>query len=101
MIMLPDFVGFDWDSGNIDKNLTKHGVTSQEAEEMFVNKPFVLRRDAKHSTNEERFQALGKTKDGRRLFIAFTVRSKKIRAISVRNMTLNEEQAYEKFESNS
>jgi len=101
MVILPEFTGFDWDSGNIAKNLEKHDVSIQEAEEMFSVKPLVARLDEKHSNKEIRFQALGKTKAARRLFIAFTFRSNKLRPISVRDMTPNEEQAYEKFERNS
>lgn len=101
MIILPEFSGFDWDKGNIDKNLSKHGVTIQEAEEVFSNKPLIVRRDVLHSSKELRFQALGKTKTGRKFFIAFTLRSGKVRAISVRDMTFNEEKAYEKAKGNS
>lgn len=102
MQILPEFEGFDWDKGNIEKNLKKHDVTAQEAEELFAKEPFVVRRDEHHSNQgEERMQALGKTKAGRRLFIAFTLRSNKIRVISVRDMTPQEEQAYEKLEKDS
>jgi uncharacterized DUF497 family protein len=97
MQILPEFEGFDWDKGNLEKNLKKHNVTSQEAEELFANEPLIARRDDHHSTqSEERTQALGKTKAGRKLFIAFTLRNHKIRVISIRDMTPREEQAYEK-----
>ena len=36
----PDFsrlTGFDWDTGNLTKSLTKHKVTRQEAEEIFAD----------------------------------------------------------------
>ena len=97
MQVLPEFEGFDWDKGNLEKNLKKHSVTFQEAEELFANEPLIARRDDHHSTeNEERVQALGKTKAGRRLFIAFTLRNHKIRVISIRDMTPQEEKAYER-----
>ncbi len=97
MQILPEFEGFDWDKGNLDKNLKKHNVTTQEAEELFTSTPLVARRDDHHSsTAEERIQALGKTKAGRKLFIAFTLREHKIRVISIRDMTPQEEQAYER-----
>lgn len=97
MQILPEFEGFDWDNANLDKNHKKHGVTAQEAEELFANSPLVARRDDHHSTKvEERIQALGQTKVGRKLFIAFTLRNHKIRVISIRDMTPQEEQAYEK-----
>ncbi|HSX01736.1 MAG TPA: BrnT family toxin [Candidatus Saccharimonadia bacterium] len=102
MQILPEFEGFDWDRGNLEKNLKKHSVTSQEAEELFASDPFVARRDDYRSNEiEERLQALGKTKTGRKLFIAFTLRNNKIRVISVRDMTPQEERAYEKLEEHS
>lgn len=45
-------------------------------------------------------QALGKTKGGRKLFIAFTLRNHKMRVISVRDMTPQEARAYENLEEN-
>ena len=102
MQILPEFKGFDWDMGNLEKNLRKHNVTTQEAEELFASEPFVMRRDDHHSSqSEERIQALGKTKAGRKLFIAFTLRNNKVRVISVRYMTPQEVQAYEKLEKHS
>ena len=29
---------FEWDKGNLDKSLKKHGVTNEEAEEVFFDK---------------------------------------------------------------
>jgi uncharacterized DUF497 family protein len=102
MRILPEFQGFDWDVGNLEKNLKKHNVTAQEAEELFASNPFVLRRDDHHSNQtEERIQALGKTSAGRKLFIAFTLRKNKVRVIAVRDMTPKEVQAYEKLEKHS
>jgi len=36
--------GFDWDEGNRDKNLRLHGVTDNEAEQIFYNSPKVHRK---------------------------------------------------------
>jgi len=67
-----------------------------------MNEPFAVVQDLKHSTSREpRLQALGKTKSNRRLFTAFTIRDKKIRIISVRDMSNKEEKEYEKLERNS
>jgi uncharacterized protein len=102
MRILPDPIAFQWDQGNVDKNLKKHNVTTQEAEEMFACEPFVTVEDIKHSTaSEKRFQGLGQTKTSRKLFVAFTIRDKKIRVISIRDMKKKEEQTYEQLEANS
>lgn len=65
-------VEFDWDEGNIGKNL-KHDVEDKETEEAFTNKPILVSKDLKHSEKELRFQALGQTDNGRLLFVSFTI----------------------------
>ena len=47
-------ISFVWDEGNLRKNIEKHRVTIQEAEEMFTNEPFTLSVDANHSTAQEK-----------------------------------------------
>jgi uncharacterized DUF497 family protein len=97
MRILPKVIEFQWDQGNIQKNLLKHNVTTQEAEEIFVRKPFYYNRDDTHSTpNEQRFRGLGQTKNKRKLFVVFTIRDEKIRIISVRDMKKLERNEYEK-----
>jgi uncharacterized DUF497 family protein len=102
MRILPEPVSFLRDDGNISKNLKKHNVTIQEAEELFTNEPFTAVEDVAHSSaREKRLQALGKTKSGRKLFTAFTVRSGKIRIISIRDMSRQERSTHEKLATNS
>ena len=96
MKIFPDPIAFEWDKGNIDKNLKKHKVTNQETEETFSNNPFVISEDIKHSRKEKRFQALGKTNKGRLLFLSFTIRNDKVRIISIRDMSKKEKIMYEK-----
>jgi uncharacterized protein len=91
-------VGFDWDDANIAKNWERHRVTPEEAEDVFFHDPFVLRLDAAHSKRERRYFALGRTGKDRRLFVAFTIRRKKIRVISVRDMSRRETEEYERHE---
>ncbi len=95
MNMLPDPLEFEWDKGNIEKNFVKHGVTNKEAEAAFANEPLLVSPNVKHSEKEKRLQALGKTDEGRLLFIVFTIRHKKIRIISARDMNRKEEAIYE------
>ena len=89
--------GFDWDEGNTRKN-EKHGVSMAEVEQVFFNAPLLVLDDFRHSSQEPRFHALGKTDDTRLLHIAFTVRHKgeKIRVISARDMHRKERVIYEK-----
>ena len=96
MIALQNISGFNWDDGNAQKN-TKHGVSTAEAEQVFVNDPLLLLEDTKHSQSEIRFHALGKTNEGRLLHITFTLRNKNtlIRVISARDMHKKERASYE------
>lgn len=94
MIDFSQITGFNWDSGNSQKN-DKHGVTPAEAEQVFLNEPLLLLADPKHSSSEKRYHALGKTGEERRLHITFTVRGTLIRVISARDMHRKERAAYE------
>lgn len=92
---IPEPLLFDWDKGNIDKNFFTHGVTNKEVEAVFTNEPLLVFPDVRHSAQEERLEALGKTDEGRRLFVVFTIRKKKVRIISARDMNRKEEAMYE------
>lgn len=93
-ISLPDFEGFDWDEANVQKNWITHQVTPQETEEIFFNRPLIVTDDAKHSGTEKRFLVLGQTDENRPLFIVFTVRKRRIRVISARDMNRKERKVY-------
>ena len=92
-----DWEGFEWDDGNLLKNWEKHRVSASECEQVFFNRPLVAGLDEEHSRNEDRFHALGVTDTGRRLFVVFTVRQKRIRVISARDMNLRERKVYNGF----
>jgi uncharacterized DUF497 family protein len=86
--------GFEWDTGNENKN-AKHDVTTAEAEQVFLNEPLVVMDDIKHSDLEQRFHALGQTSEGRLLHVTFTIRTTRIRVISARDMHRKERAVYE------
>lgn len=88
------FSGFQWDLGNIDKNLTRHGVENWECEQVFFNRPFLVLDDPKHSVSEKRWAAFGKTDAERPLVVIFTKRSDLIRIISARDMNKRERKFY-------
>ncbi|MCU0597272.1 MAG: BrnT family toxin [Desulfobacterota bacterium] len=90
-----DFSGFQWDRGNIDKNLVKHNVENWECEQIFFNKPLLVLDDPKHSFAEKRFAAFGRTDSGRLLSVVFTQRGSLIRVISARDMNSRERSFYE------
>ena len=101
MFNFDGITGFDWDSGNIDKNLYGHDVEGFEAEQVFFNNP-IVRDDPSHSIkSEKRYYALGETDHGRFLFVAFCIRDECIRVISARDMNEKERRFYERNERNT
>ena len=101
MRILPEPVYFEWDKGNINKNLKRHEVTNQGAEEVFSNDPKFIFEDTKHSVKEKRFGLFGQTNEGRKLSIIFTKRKDKVRIVTARDMSRKERKAYEKIKTNS
>ena len=97
MINLSNIVGFEWDSGNSRKSAKKHDVSQSEAEQLFFNVPLLLLSDSKHSQEEARYHALGKTNAARQLHVTFTLRHGEtlIRVISARDMHRKERKIYE------
>lgn len=92
------FSGFQWDRGNIDKNLIKHNLENWECEQVFFNKPILVLEDPSHSISEKRWAAFGKTDADRPLVVVFTKRGELLRVISARDMNKKEKQFYEENE---
>jgi hypothetical protein len=95
MDLLSRFTGFDWDEANILKNWEKHQVSAFECEQVFFNQPLITAPDEKHSFEEARYYALGKTDTSRLLFVVFAIRGKLIRVISARDMSRRERRVFE------
>lgn len=89
-------INFEWDAANSEKNYHKHNVHYKESEEVFVNGDLIMAPDVRHSQSEERYYVFGKTNDGRKLAIAFTIRKHKVRVIMARDMSKKERLWYEK-----
>ena len=96
---LLDCTGFQWDDGNIEKNRLTHNVRWTECEEVFFNEPLMVESDDRHSAREPRFYVLGRTDEGRLLFVSFTIRDKRIRVISARDMSRRERKVYDSVQS--
>jgi uncharacterized DUF497 family protein len=103
MTVLGQVEGFDWDQHNLLKSVDKHGVGIAEAEQVFFNEPLVIAADQKHSIDEARFHALGRSDLGRRLQVTFTLRlgGTLIHIISARAMSRREREFYERAEAGS
>ena len=92
---MPEPVSFLWDKGNERKNLEKHDVTQQETEEVFFDPRKKLLQSRFQSGKEDRYLLLGQTKRRRLLFVVFTIRNKRIRVISARDLKKKERPLYE------
>lgn len=97
MINFGQIRGFDWDAGNGRKSADKHDVSQAEAESVLFNDPLIVAEDARHSRMEQRFNALGRTAQGRLLHVTFTLRNggTMIRVISARDMHRKERKIHE------
>jgi|SRR5579883_1205088 len=93
-----EFSGFDWDRGNRSK-CRKHGLSTALIESVFGGVVAIL-PDAAHSLREHRYRAIGRTAQGRAVFVVFTLRRRGaeilVRPISARYMHAKEVKAYEK-----
>lgn len=84
---------FEWNANKAESNFLKHGVTFEEAAEVFFD-PFFVMGDA--SANEEvREFALGYSLAERLLLVIQIERSVRIRIISARVATREERRLYE------
>jgi len=87
---------FDWDQGNSAKNVHKHRVTIESAQQVFRNREYLVPLGIQISpaVDEPRFGALGMDSMGNMLSVCFTIRSGKIRVISIRPMSSLERKKY-------
>jgi len=88
-------VDFEWDHQKAVANAQKHGVTFEEALEVFADDRSSTAPDPDHSVGEARFVIFGKTVAGRLVVVSFTERGDRIRIINARQMTSTERRAYE------
>jgi uncharacterized protein len=92
---MPDFsslapTGFEWDEKKDRANLIKHGISFDDASQIFHGPVIVKRSDRK---DEERWIGVGKSND-RILTVIFTRRDKAICIISARRPRADEKRAY-------
>ena len=86
---------FQWDENKAKQNLSKHGVSFEEAKTIFDDPLYVDFYDPDHSDNEERYLMVGQSNRGRILILSYTERGNRIRLISAREVTPNERKTYE------
>ena len=72
---------FEWNDSKNAENITKHGLSFYEAQEVFFDKRRVILLDKKHSSKERRYFCIGKTSTGGIATVRFTIRNSHIRII--------------------
>lgn len=86
-------VEFEWDEDKAKSNIRKHGVTFEEAAEVFFD-PFYQRGDASMD-DEQRDFIIGYSLSQRLLLVVYTERGERTRIISARPATRSERKLYE------
>ncbi len=90
---------FAWDPDKNNSNVSKHGVSFEEAQSVFFDEYARLRSDPDHSADEDRFVILGMSSSLRPLVVCHCYREDEttIRIISARKATAHERRQYEGF----
>ena len=87
---------FDWDLRKAKSNLSKHGVSFEEASTIFGDPLSLTIADPSHSRlAEERFVTIGHSYRGELLLVVHRDKNDNIRIISARKATRRERKDYE------
>ena len=86
---------FEWDENKSTTNLSKHGISFDEAKTIFDDPLYIDFYDPDHSDNEQRFIIFGTSERGRLLMVSYTERGDRIHLISARKATPTERESYE------
>jgi uncharacterized protein len=90
---------FEWDPSKARSNQSKHGVSFQQASQVFRDPMALTLFDEEHSLDEERWTTLGQLADGQYILVIHTFEQQgdrvDIRIISARKATKNEIRQYE------
>ena len=86
---------FEWNSKKAALNLKKHGVSFSEAATVFNDPLSTTFPDPDHSVGESRYVIIGLSRFGQLLVVSHTDRGEKIRVISARKATRQEQRFYE------
>jgi hypothetical protein len=90
-------IKFTWDENKNEINKRKHGVSFEEASEVFGDENAILFDDPDHSIEEDRFLIIGAVKSTKICIVSHCYRDNDnvIRLISARGATKNERKIYQ------
>jgi uncharacterized DUF497 family protein len=86
---------FGWNEKKASSNVTKHGVSFEEAATVFGDPLSSTYPDPEHSLAKERFIIIGQSEQGRIIVVAHTDDGETVRLISAREATSGERKFYE------
>ncbi len=89
---------FIWNNKKAKSNLTKHGVSFEDAKSVFLDDYARLKHDPDHSIDEDRYLLLGMSSLLKVLVVVHTeIENDTIRLISARKATRREAKQYRRF----
>jgi uncharacterized DUF497 family protein len=88
-------VSYEWDPAKAAENVKKHRVSFEEAASVFLDPAALTFGDPDHSEDEDREITIGRSARQRVLFVAHVSREGRIRIISARRATRQEQRQYE------
>jgi len=83
-----------WDPVKAVENLKKHGVSFDEARDVFRDPLRATENDLTHSDHEDRYISFGSTASGKALFICYTLQNMNVHLISARLASKSERRSY-------
>ncbi|HVS10656.1 MAG TPA: BrnT family toxin [Planctomycetota bacterium] len=86
---------YEWDPVKAATNVKKHRVTFEEAASVFLDPVALTFLDPDHSEEEDREITIGRSTRQRVLFVAHVAREGRVRMISARRATRQEQEQYE------
>jgi uncharacterized DUF497 family protein len=90
---------FEWHNAKAEANFSAHGVSFDLAKTAFKD-PFAIERlDDREDCGEPRFVMIGMAEGNTLLFVAYTERAERVRIISARRATQDEQDDY--FQQNA
>ena len=90
-------IEFNWDENKNEINKKKHGLSFEEAVEVFEDENAILFDDPDHSLDEDRFLIIGAIRSTKIYIVSHCYRDNDnvIRLISAREATKNEKRIYQ------
>jgi uncharacterized DUF497 family protein len=86
---------FEWDDAKAEANLRKHKISFRAASRVFDDALVLIEQDFTEDYDEDRLIATGLV-EGLLVTVAYTERGDRIRIISARKASSNEQRAYDR-----